>query len=399
MTTVHPGTSISVLTGGATVPVFDQYSLAERDRRWDALRRQGAEAGLDCVFVPLGDGPDGRYLTQLRVAAVVLPTDGRPPVVITDRNARSAWVPEPWHTSRLWARLMADALLEMGMERGRIGVVGLQGGRFTHLSSPDGVAVHAPFAAVLEHLPDARFEDATDVLGAVRAVKGDEEIACLRRGAEMAEAAIQDLIGATGEGRDAAVVYGRTASRLLQQASAYVPQGLGVRRAGTTETRWYDSPPLGVRLAAGDLLESQVRAQWGELIAEEQQPVLIGPVPDAWRPAIEAQRAAYEQGLRWLAPGTPASRLVEETRRLLAEQGLQGGARLYASGLGDDGPRIDEHTDLADCGWTVQARTTWTWAPVVRAPDGFSFAWGGSVVVTDSGAEGLSRRPHGLATA
>src|SRR5437763_12201480 len=62
------------------------YSLAERDRRWAAVRQNAAEAGFDCVFVPVGNGSDARYLTQLGAASVVLPTDGRPPIVVSDRG-------------------------------------------------------------------------------------------------------------------------------------------------------------------------------------------------------------------------------------------------------------------------------------------------------------------------
>ena len=48
---------------GATVHIWNGYSLAERDRRWKAVRESAAKAGLDCIFVPLGNGVDGRYLT------------------------------------------------------------------------------------------------------------------------------------------------------------------------------------------------------------------------------------------------------------------------------------------------------------------------------------------------
>ena len=33
------------------------YSLAERDRRWAAVRKNAVAAGLDCVFVPLTVDP------------------------------------------------------------------------------------------------------------------------------------------------------------------------------------------------------------------------------------------------------------------------------------------------------------------------------------------------------
>src|SRR5262245_21557566 len=71
------------------------YSLAERDRRWDAVRERARQAAVDCVLVPLGNDPDARYLTQLRNAAVVLPANGGDPIVIAEPGVRNAWVPDP----------------------------------------------------------------------------------------------------------------------------------------------------------------------------------------------------------------------------------------------------------------------------------------------------------------
>src|SRR5438132_13233765 len=83
------------------------YSLAERDRRWAAVRANAAKAGFDCVFVPLTVDPDNlylssdsrrgvrsdcRYLTQMMNAAVVLPTDGRPPIVSHDPGTQNGWL-------------------------------------------------------------------------------------------------------------------------------------------------------------------------------------------------------------------------------------------------------------------------------------------------------------------
>jgi hypothetical protein len=45
------------------------YSLADRDRRWSAVRANAAREGLDCVFVPYGNRQDARYLTQMADAA------------------------------------------------------------------------------------------------------------------------------------------------------------------------------------------------------------------------------------------------------------------------------------------------------------------------------------------
>src|SRR5207248_6080841 len=166
----HPGTT------PASFPLW--YSVAERDRRWDAVRARAAEAGLDCIFVPVGNGIDACYLTELRGAvqssSIVLPTDGRPPIVITERGSNE-WVPEPRHIGRVWAEATVQALLDAGMERARIGVVGLKGGLLSHVRASDGVVNETPYARALERLPHATFEDATDVVGFVRYVKSDEE--------------------------------------------------------------------------------------------------------------------------------------------------------------------------------------------------------------------------------
>ena len=80
---------------------------------------------------------------------MVLPTDGRAPIVIADRPSSNAWVPEPWQTGREWAEPMAEALLDLGMQRARIGVVGLKGGAVSHCNSIDGVVNHAALESVM----------------------------------------------------------------------------------------------------------------------------------------------------------------------------------------------------------------------------------------------------------
>src|ERR1043166_2193696 len=122
---------------GATVFIWSGYSLAERDRRWAAVRERAAEAGFDCILVPLGNGIDARYLTQLRCSAIVLPTDGRTPIVIADRSSSNQWVPEPWQTGREWSEPVGEALLDLHMEGARIGVAGLDRGTGSHVSSID----------------------------------------------------------------------------------------------------------------------------------------------------------------------------------------------------------------------------------------------------------------------
>src|SRR4051794_20911735 len=93
------------------------FSLAERDRRWNAVRKNAAQAGLDGILVPLcidgrnlhlsleqsrGTRADCRYLTLLENAAVILATDGRAPIVISDAESGNEWISEVRPIAHSW---------------------------------------------------------------------------------------------------------------------------------------------------------------------------------------------------------------------------------------------------------------------------------------------------------
>ena len=111
---------------GATVFIWSGYSLAERDRRWQAVRENAGKAGFDCILVPLGNGVDGRYMTQLRCSAMVLPTDGRAPIIIADRRSSNELGAGTVADRPRMGRADGEALIDLGMERARIGVVGTE---------------------------------------------------------------------------------------------------------------------------------------------------------------------------------------------------------------------------------------------------------------------------------
>jgi len=374
------------------------YSLAERDRRWDAVRKNAAAEGFDCVFVPLGNGSDAEYLTQLRAAALVLPTDGRPPIVLSDRGGRNAWVPEMRATRRAWAAPMAQALLDLGMERARIGVAGLIGGKVSHVRSPEGVVDHSAYAEVLRRLPNATFEDATDIVGMARYVKGDEEIDCLRRGAAIAEVGIEEMVELARPGMDAAVLYARVMGHMLDLGSAYYPLAIHFQPLGEEGAR-NTNPPLGRRLQAGDYITNETSAVWGGQVAQEDQPLLLGPIPDDFRRLVDLQREVWEEGLAMMRPGLTFGELLEFVDGFGKDRGVRTSITMHGRGIGDDnGPLITPRaTGEAIRSLRMEAGNVWVWKPSAHSADGhLTFQWGGDVLVTEGGGQRLFARPHSL---
>jgi Xaa-Pro aminopeptidase len=383
---------------GATVFIWSGYSLAERDRRWQAVRENAGKAGFDCILIPLGNGVDGRYMTQLRCSAMVLPADGRAPIIVADRRSSNQWVPEPWQTGREWAEPMSEALLDLGMERARIGVVGLKGGSVTHCSSIDGVVNHTALNQVMSRLPNAAFEDATDVVGLVRYVKSEEEIAFARRSTTVAAAGLDELIKLARPGVDAGVLYADVTARLLELRSEYYPLALTLDPAGTPKPKRYTNPPIGKHLENNSLINNEVNAILGAQLTQVCQPILLGQIPHEWKPVIELQKEVYEAGLALIKPGTRVGALKEFVNTFGAKRKLKTVIQMHGCGYGDDGPlftpkaRPDGLRDLR-----IEKSNAFVWKPIaMTADERMQFAWGGPVIVTDIGCEALFTRPHGM---
>jgi Xaa-Pro aminopeptidase len=383
---------------GATVHIWNGYSLAERDRRWRAVRANAAKAAFDCILIPLGNGIDGRYMTQLRCSAMVLPSDERAPIVIADRRSSNDWIPEPWQTGREWAEPTGEALLDLGMHRARVGVVGLKSGSMTHCESIDGVVNHTAFEHVMSKLPDAIFEDATDIVGAVRYVKSDEEIAFLRRSVEVAAAGVDELVERVCPGADAGIVYADVMQRILELRSEYFPTALTIDPNGEGKAQRYNDPPLGLRLGKNALITGEVSAIVGAQLTQLCQPVNLGPLPEAWKPVIELQKEVYQAGLESIKPGVSFGTLIDKVNGMGAKRGMKTVIRMHGCGYGDDGPLLDEKsTGRAARDLTVEKGNAFVWKPAAGTNDGrIQFSWGGPILVTENGAVALFQRAHGM---
>ena len=383
---------------GATVFIWNGYSIAERDRRWNAVRANASEAGFDCILVPLGNGIDARYMTQLRCSALVLPSDGRAPIVIADRRSNNEWVAEPWQTGREWAEPMAEALLDLGMARARVGVAGLKGGVVTHCQSIDGAVNHTALEHVIGKLPNARFEDATDVIGKVRYEKSAEEIEFVRRSAEVASAGLDELVKLAQPGADAGVVYSAVLARMLEERSEYFPLTLTIDSIDVVKPKRYTNPPIGRRLEANALITDEIHAIMGAQLTQVCQPILLGKVPGEWQAVIDLQREVYEAGLALIKPATTFGQLADFANGFGVGRGMKTIMQIHGCGYGDDGPLFGRRFSGARArDLRIESGNAFVWKPIaMTADERIKFAWGGPVLVGAHGGEALFTRSQGM---
>jgi len=389
------------------------YSLAERDWRWQRVRDGAAKAGFDCIFVPLcvdgrnlhlsleqarGTRSDCRFLTQLENAVVIMPTDGRRPIIISDQETGNDWVPEFRPVDGSWGKSMARALVDAGMERARIGVSGIRRGLYTHGRAYHGVVNHSSYADAIKRLPNATFENATDVIGHARYVKSEEQIACLRRGAAIAAAGIDKMIELARPGMDEGILYSRVMQRMVELGSEYYPMAFYSGRHGEGRLPRFEDPAEGRFLQPMYRIANEVDAVFGGLIAQEQQPIMLGPIPDAWKPAIELQRDLYYTGLEHLTAGKPFAEFMDIINGFGAKRGMNSLMLMHGRGYGDDGPlftpqnRGERNRDVR-----IEKGNVFIVKPIAYSADGsFDMSWGGCILVTDKGGEPLVKRTPGM---
>ncbi|HZT09116.1 MAG TPA: M24 family metallopeptidase, partial [Chloroflexota bacterium] len=256
---------------------------------------------------------------------------------------------------------------------------------------------YGSYTEVVRRLPNATFEDATDVIGFARYVRGDEEIAAFRRAVAIAEAGVDEMARVARPGIDEAELYARVTVRLLELGSEHHNWAMNVGPVDGARPRITD-PPIGRRLQHGDYITNEVSAVWGGQLAQEDQPILLAPVPEAWKPVMEVQRAVWEQGLNVLKPGASFAEIIDFVNGFGARYGMKTGLTMHGRGYGNEGPIITPRLSgesIRDV--RVEKNNTFVWKPQASTLDGsVSFSWGGDVLVTDSGAEKLFQRAHGV---
>jgi Xaa-Pro aminopeptidase len=408
----RPGNGEQIIEAPADIK-WRGYSLAEREWRWRRVRANAANAGFDCVFVPLcvdgknlhlsleqsrGTRSDCRFLTQLENAAVILPTDGREPIVISDQETENGWVRDFRPVDGSWGRSMAQALIDAGMERARIGVSGIRRGFYTHGRAFHGVVNHSSYVEVLRTLPNARFENGTEAIGYARYVKSEEQIACLKRGAAIAAAGIEKMIQLARPGMDEGILYARVMQRMMSLGSEYYPLAFYSGLHGGGRLPRFEDPTTGRLLQPMYRIANEVDAVFGGLIAQEQQPIFLGTIPEAWKPAIEAQRDLYYAALEQLLPGKPFAEFMDFVNSFGARHGLKSLMLMHGRGYGDDGPLFTpQNRGARNRDVLVEKGNVFIVKPIVTSADGsFDTSWGGCVLVTDRGGEPLVKRTPGM---
>ncbi len=382
------------------------FSEQEYRRRLQAVQQIMQERNLDALVV--SDLSNICYLSGFQTIgsygyglyALLVGQSGEPTLFASDfesHNAKiGAWVDDlvVYDLANHSAGSPMDQLVALVRERGYgSGVVGCEQAHFA--------MTVREFREFSDGLNDADLVDASGLVEQVKIVKSPEEIAVMRRAAELTTTGANAGIAAAAAGKSdndiAAAVY----QTIVQGGGEYFslqPIVTSGRRSGIPHSTFRRN-----QLERGDCVLMEVSAAYQRYSAPTMRTICIGPPSDEVRRGFDgclASVSTFMDNVRHGAGGQAAARQAGEALRAIVPDLLWHGCYAYSVGLGFPpmctdcklGGSVTEDTELI-----LQAGMTFHCSTSLRKVGQFGVTVSETVLITDSGCEALTNVPRELA--
>jgi Xaa-Pro aminopeptidase len=275
-------------TGWHSDAVYEKFSEAEFERRYNLTRAAMAEHGLDCIIVPgsihaMSMGHGLVWLTghlDIRTAAhyVVVPLEGEPTLfcsmggshVEAVRQAVSISDVRPGPGNK-FGEIIAAHLKEIGLEKKRIGLMNAMSERFGEEYMP---ANH--YLALKEALPEAELVFVTEFFHELMYLHSEEEIEFIRQAGELCDQALQAIIERAKPGVTESQLAASAAKAIMDGGG--IPHLLIIAITSTAEPcAVFGNPrPSGRVLKEGDIILNEVGAWYQGTSAQSGNPIVCG---------------------------------------------------------------------------------------------------------------------------
>jgi Xaa-Pro aminopeptidase len=336
-----------------------RLSLAERDRRWAATRKEMDRRGLDCLVLwgwpAMWDfcTANARYLCPVGGNAehniLVFPREGDPtcfifmPTFVEGWKASQDWVADVRPRRGPWADTVAHRLGELGLTGARIGMDGLAGPL-----DPDGWLPHSIYTRLRDLLPKVDFVNLDDMLELIRTVKSAEEIDILGKAAQLGDLMLTTCRDIARPGVRESEVYGGMMETMLANGGEE-----------PTLFLWacdrYPSPhpfrlPTTRKMEKGDLITCEIHPKTGGYFTHVERTFSLGVPEVDQRRIYDGCVRAYEEGMKLFAPGKPISVAMDHVRDVIHDSGLaMCETGIHGHGLASlEYPRYRHHALKAD---------------------------------------------------
>ncbi len=311
---------------GAEDHFYPKFSQQEYARRHGLLRRLMEEQRLAGTIVYGGYKEmfqgNGRWLTGLREGMqfyAFFPLKGDPEAWnalyphLLGAQRMSAIPNTQWGGSSI-AHTVARKITALGLERSRIGLVGVHSRR--------GITLPMDHYLIWkDELPQAEFVNVTREVEDLQFTKSDEELAFYRRGAQYTDYTMAALIGAVTPGASEINLFGRIVG------AAYECGGqLDFALLGSTPMADPDMPypwhvPSERVVRAGDVVLNEISVSYGGCSGQLIVPISVGQPTSEYRDLHALARRCLNSVARALRPGATQDDILEAAR-MIPDAGL-----------------------------------------------------------------------------
>jgi Xaa-Pro dipeptidase len=338
---------------------YEQFSEAEYARRHDALRGAMRARGLDCVILPGGPSHwsfgggmlwlSGHWEWHALAAYVVFPAEGAPTLVyamggthIEAVRRETAGALSDVRSSRggRFAEVMAERIGELGLERGRIGLVEVDPRHGDHLPVNQ-------YEDLRRLLPGAELVFTERLMHELLSVHSDEELDCVRRAGRLVQDAMEAVVERAAPGVAEYQLRAAAGSAILEGGGDIDFLIIGSTPMADPALVFGNPRPSRRVLAEGDLIVMELAAGYRGYSAQLGSPVCVGePTDDVRRFWEDIAKPGYELMADRIGPGKPVQGL-HEAGRFFRERGVQS-RPIHAHGIDfvTDGPHAyADHVD------------------------------------------------------
>jgi Xaa-Pro dipeptidase len=269
--------------------VYEKFSDAEYQRRYEALKSKMRERGLDCVIVPGGPNHwsfgggmlwlSGHWEWHAMANYVVFPLDGEPTLIysmggthIEATRRESAIKDVRQSRGGRFAEVMIERIKELGLERGKIGILEIDP-RFH-----DFLPVNQ-YNALREALPDASFSFESGFMHELVYKKSDEELQCIRKAGKLCENALTALTDRCRPGVTEYQLKAAAASAILEGGGDVDFAIIGSTPMKNPALIFGNPRPSGRVLNDGDVVIMELAAGYRGYSAQIGSPVCLGEPP------------------------------------------------------------------------------------------------------------------------
>jgi Xaa-Pro aminopeptidase len=390
---------------------YEQFSKEEYARRYAALRAKMREAGIDVAIVPGGPSHwsfgggmlwlSGHWEWHSLAAYVVVPLAGEPTLIyamggthIEAVRRETAAALSDVRSSRggKYAEVIAERIRELGLERGRIGLLEIDARHGDYLPVNQ-------FETLRRKLPDAEFVFTKGWMHELLSVHSSEELACIRKAGKLCEAALRALAERAKPGVTEYQLRAAAASAILEGGGDVDFTIIGSTPMANPSLIFGNPRPSGRVLSQGDIVIMELAAGYRGYSAQIGSPICIGPPTDAVRRFWdEIVLPGFRKIVEEIKPGKPV-----ENMRLAANYFREKGAQsrpihVHGIDLITDGPHVfQDHVEAEPFEQVLKPGMVIMAEPNPVTPDGtFGIFLGHTFIVTEDGHECVDDFPWEL---